>query len=116
MRSVIRQARLSPKSPTFNVDAGLYRCAINFAATKLTCYRVAGGTHEIFWNAFGERMQNVTRNILAGPLVQKDAQAVFAKLADLSRLIAKRGSYRWLSTIRTTFNIATITMFGTLPG
>lgn len=93
-------AKATGKTPGFNIDAGLYRCAIDPTATKLTCLKIAGGTHESFWNVFGERIENATENVLRGPLILSDAQAVFAQLEAFARLIRRHGSYRWLSTIR----------------
>lgn len=88
------------KVPGFKIEAGLYRCAINSSATKLTCIRLPGGTHESFWGVFGERMQLATNSVLQGPMVQTDAQAVFGQLESFSRLIRRNGSFRWLSTLR----------------
>ncbi len=93
-------ARATGKVPAFNVDAGLYRCVIDTTSTRLTCFRIAGGTHESFWTVFGERIRSATTGVLRGPLVQHDAQAVFAQLDAFSRLVRRHGSYRWLSTIR----------------
>jgi hypothetical protein len=93
-------AKATGKVPGFSVDAGLYRCAIDTTGTKLTCLRIVGGTHESFWNVFGEKIESATAGVLQGPLVQKDAQAVFAQLEALSRLVKRHGSYRWLSTMR----------------
>ena len=88
------------KMPAFKLEAGLYRCALDPSATKLRCARIAGGTHESFWNVFGERLGAATVGVLRGPLVPNDAQAVFAQLDAFGRLIARHGSYRWLSTLR----------------
>jgi len=88
------------KTPGFKIDAGLYRCTIDSGATKLTCTKLAGGTHESFWYVFGECLQVATENILSGPLVLTDAQAVFGQLVAFASLIKRHGSYRWLSTLR----------------
>ncbi len=88
------------KIPGFRIDAGLYHCALDGPATKMICYRLDRGTHESFWSVFGGTMKSVTTKILSGPLLQSDAQAVFAQLTALDRLIFKRGSYSWLSTLR----------------
>ncbi len=88
------------KTPGFKVDAGLYRCTIAPSATKLTCTKLTGGTHESFWGVFGERLGAATDNVLCGPLVRTDAQAVFGQLAAFALLIKRHGSYSWLSTLR----------------
>jgi hypothetical protein len=88
------------KTPGFRIDAGLYRCVIDTSVTKLTCTRITGGTHESFWGVFGERIKVTTENVLRGPLVPSDAQAVFAQLDAFVRLIRRHGSYSWLSTLR----------------
>lgn len=61
---------------------------------------MAGGTHESFWGVFGERLRAATDNVLRGPLVPTDAQAVFGQLAAFALLIKRHGSYSWLSTLR----------------
>lgn len=88
------------KIPDFKIDAGLYRCALDSTASKLTCIRIAGGTHESFWSVFGEHIETAARKVLIGPLVPSDAQAVFSKLESFSRLIHRHGSYNWLSALR----------------
>jgi hypothetical protein len=93
-------AKATGKVPGFSVDAGLYTCAIDTTGTKLACLRIAGGTHESFWSVFGEKIESATAGVLKGPLVQTEAQAVFAQLEALNRLVKRHGSYRWLSTIR----------------
>lgn len=92
--------KASGKAPGFKVDAGLYRCAIDASSTKLSCTKIAGGTHESFWNVFGSQMKIAMENILRGPLVPQDAQAVFGQLEAFARLNRNHGSYRWLSTLR----------------
>ena len=88
------------KIPGFTVDAGLYRCTADAAATKLSCVKITGGTHKSFWSVFGDRMQAATEGVLRGPLIPTDAQAVFGQLEAFARLIKRHGSYRWLSTLR----------------
>jgi hypothetical protein len=87
------------KTPGFVVDAGLYRCTIDASATKVTCTKNQGGTHESFWGIFGERIEAATGDVLRGPLVPVDAQSVFGQLEAFKRLIHRHGSYRWLSTL-----------------
>lgn len=93
-------AQAMGKTPTFKPEAGLYRCTLDPTVTKLSCIRIAGGTHKSFWNVFGERLSAATAGVLQGPLVPSDAQAVFAQLEAFDRLIGRHGSYRWLSTLR----------------
>ena len=86
-------AQAMGKTPTFKPEAGLYRCTLDPTVTKLSCIRIAGGTHESFWNVFGERLSAATAGVLQGPLVPSDAQAVFAQLEAFDRLIGRHGSY-----------------------
>ncbi len=88
------------KAPGFKLEAGLYRCALDSSATKLKFARIGGGTHESFWNVFGDRLNAATTGVLQGPLVPSDAQAVFAQLDSFGQLIGRHGSYRWLSSLR----------------
>jgi hypothetical protein len=88
------------KAPGFTLDAGLYRCIIDSTATKLSCTRLSGGSHETFWRVFGEIIELATENVLRAPLVPNEAQAVFAQLEAFTRLIRRHGSYGWLSTLR----------------
>jgi hypothetical protein len=88
------------KIPGFKVDAGLYRCVVSASATQLTCTKLAGGSHESFWEVFGQKMRTATASVLSGPLVPTDAKAVFGKLVAFSLLVQRHGSYSWLSTLR----------------
>jgi hypothetical protein len=92
------------KTPTFNLDAGLYRCTVDATSTKLSCVKLSGssgGSHELFWGVFGERISEVTSRILSGPLTAVDAQSVWGQLVALDRLICRYGtSYKWLSAVR----------------
>jgi hypothetical protein len=88
------------RTPGFRIDTGLYRCTIASSTTKLTCTKLTGGTHESFWKVFGERLGTATDDVLRGPLVPTDAQAVFGQLAAFALLVKRHGSYRWLSTLR----------------
>jgi hypothetical protein len=93
-------AKAIGRTPSFRIDSGLYRCVVDAHATKLTCRKIAGGTHESFWSVFSERMQMATEGVLRGPLIERDAQAVFGQLEAFARLIHRHGSYNWLSTLR----------------
>jgi hypothetical protein len=86
--------------PGFNLEPGLYRCALDPSASKLTCIKITGGTHESFWKVFGNRFGATATAVLQGPLVPVDAQAVFTQLDAFADLIKRHGSYNWLSTVR----------------
>jgi hypothetical protein len=88
------------KVPGFNLEPGLYRCTLDPSASKLTCIKIVGGTHESFWKVFGNRFKAASTSVLQGPLVPADAQAVFAQLDAFADLIKRHGSYGWLSTLR----------------
>jgi hypothetical protein len=92
-------SRTMGKAPNFPIDAGLYRCTVHGGGTKLQCVKEQGGTHELFWRVFGERIDSAANDILSGPLVQVDAQSVFAQLESFRRLVRRHGS-SWLSTLR----------------
>lgn len=88
--------------PNFQLERGLYRLTINAAATQLACVRLGsatGGTHELFWAEFVRAVRGLSPKVLASGLPAIDAQSVIAKLTDLDRQFAKRGS-SWLSRTR----------------
>jgi hypothetical protein len=93
-------AQATGKVREFAVEAGSYRCRIDAGATKVTCTKNQGGTHESFWSIFGERIETATEGVLRGPLAPVDAQSVFGQLEASKRLMRSHGSYRWLSTLR----------------
>jgi hypothetical protein len=93
-------ASATGKTPSFKIDAGLYRCSIDPSATKLICVRLSGGTHEAFWNIFGQLISATTASILRAPVRPADAQLVFAQFEAFSRLAVRHGAHRWLSSLR----------------
>jgi hypothetical protein len=83
--------------PGFRVDGGLYRCVVNRAGTSFSCTRArsgVGGAHEAFWEIFGAKMQGLAEDVLRGPLVQAEAQAVFAQLERFQDIVARSGPWR----------------------
>lgn len=90
------------RSPSFPVEAGLYRCTIDTTATQITYVKLgtsAGGSHNLFWGEFVRSIRETNAKLLSGTLPMLDAQNVFSKLADLERHFAQRGN-AWLSKIR----------------
>jgi hypothetical protein len=87
---------------SFNVDSGLYRCALAERATALKCIKTRGaaGIHEAFWAVFGLHIQRLSEATLSGTLVATDAQAVFAQLTALIDIVRRRTGYSWLSGVR----------------
>jgi hypothetical protein len=87
---------------SFDIDAGLYRCALTPSATALKCKKTRGaaGIHEAFWTVFGLHVQRLSEATLTGSLVSADAQAVFAQLDALVEIMRRRTGYSWLSGVR----------------
>jgi hypothetical protein len=92
-------------NPTFQVQAGPYRCSITPAVSAVDCVRLggnSGGAHEVFGAAFGAKMKKVREGILTGPLAATDAQVVFAKLSEHARQCCSLPApmHGWLSLVR----------------
>lgn len=87
---------------SFNIEAGLYRCALtpNSSALKCTKTRGAAGIHEAFWTVFGTHLQRLSEATLTGALVSADARAVFSQLDALVEIMRRRTGYSWLSGVR----------------
>jgi hypothetical protein len=87
---------------SFDVDSGLYRCALAEKATALKCVKTRGaaGVHEAFWTVFGSHIKRLSEATLTGTLVAADAQAVFAQLTALIDIVRRRTGYSWLSGVR----------------
>lgn len=89
--------------PGFRIESGLYRCVLSGNSTVLTCARArgtVGGTHESFWEIFGNLVQVVADGVLTGALLRADAQAVFLQLENFGEIMRRRSGYSWLSVIR----------------
>ena len=87
---------------SFDIDAGLYRCALTPSSTALKCAKTRGasGIHEAFWTVFGLNIQKLSEATLTGALIPADAQAVFSKLDALVEIMRRRAGYSWLSGVR----------------
>jgi hypothetical protein len=89
--------------PDFRVEPGLYECALNSAVTAMKCTRAragSGGAHESFWEIFGNRMTILGEEVMNGPLMRSDAQAVFAQIEELRSILRRKSGYSWLSGVR----------------
>ena len=89
--------------PEFRLEPGLYECVLNENATAMKCTRAragAGGAHESFWEIFGRKIGTLAEEIMRGPLVRADAQAVFAQIEELRTILKRRAGYSWLSGVR----------------
>jgi hypothetical protein len=104
MSRISEFAQAVSKAPSsFRLERGLYRCSVNAAATQLKCTKLGGsdgGTHESFWDIFAKTIRATRDNILMGPMLPADAQAVFAKLDEFDDLFLRHGSVSWLSKAR----------------
>ena len=90
-------------APVLRVDAGLYHCVLNANASAITYMKAAstaGGAHEAFWLAFGNKLKSVAEDILTGPLPRADAQAVYVQINSMLQIIGRKTGYSWLSGIR----------------
>ena len=87
---------------SFNIDAGLYRCALTQNSTAIRCIKTRGaaGVHEAFWTVFGTHIQRLSEATLTGGLVPEDAQAVFGQLNSLVEIMRRRTGFSWLSGVR----------------
>lgn len=89
--------------PNFRLETGVYHCVLDANHVVLNCARargVSGGAHEAFWGILGAKIASVSQEVLRGPLVRADAQAVFAKLDALKAILGRKAGYSWLSEIR----------------
>ena len=90
-------------APALRMDAGLYLCVLNTNASAITYTKAAstaGGAHEAFWLAFGNKLKLVAEDILTGPLPRADAQAVYVQINFMLQIISRKTGYSWLSGIR----------------
>lgn len=78
-------------SSPFQLESGLYRCAVTVGSTEIKCSRVrgaSGGAHEAFWGVFQRRIHDLMVQVLHGPLPPADAQRVFSQLEAAELLVS----------------------------
>lgn len=78
-------------APGFSLERGAYRVDSLTNSTVLRYIREDGAAHESFWTIFLRRVRRLQSDVLLGPLIQHEAQAVCAKLAALERVLASSG-------------------------
>jgi hypothetical protein len=93
---------LGTPSP-FTIDRGLYHCALQPNPSVLKCARIrsrSSAAHEAFWEMFGRTLDGLATNVLRGPLIRSEAQAVFKQLDDLKNILNRKPNCGWLSFVR----------------
>jgi hypothetical protein len=92
------------KPPPFAIEGGLYKCSLSRETAELTCLKFSKGAigsgHELFWEFFGNKMKSISEEMLNGPLVQSEAQAVYSQIEDFRLILQKARAYNWLSSVR----------------
>jgi hypothetical protein len=88
-----------------DIAVGLFQF-VPTTAGIVQCFRIsraAGGSHEIFWRAFGEHIDATADKILSSAsLPSKDAQRAFLRLKEYTAALHTRSGagYNWLSAVR----------------
>jgi hypothetical protein len=92
------------KTPSFRIDRGLYHCKLNAGATAVKYVKAAGasgGSHEMFWKIFEDRVHALAESILIGNLIPQEAQSVFMQFQSFEQILgAGPGRHGALSSVR----------------
>jgi hypothetical protein len=87
------------------LEKGLYHCRLSVDSKVVSCKPVgsrSGGTHEAFWKVFGNKITEVSSNVLSSRLTSVEAQLVFSRLSQLLDVLKRKAgnNYSWLSQMR----------------
>jgi hypothetical protein len=89
---------------TASFNQGLYDLRTSSDVTSVRLAEIGGGqggTHEVFWAMFVDRLKDVEAGVLRSSLREEEAQKVFVSLSSMrSSLIRNSLHGNWLSSIR----------------
>jgi hypothetical protein len=104
IRALVKLYEIGGLVTPFTLESGLYSCKLDAAASSLTCKKIggrSGGSHETFWDEFGQRIGELAVAALVAPMSRIEAQDIFRKLTTLQEVMKQGGSsYSWLSYVR----------------